>query len=91
MADKSIYVMAVSVEDALRRGAASNLMSSCLAGCSWCKGKLCLSLNCVGVGALALILRATPKLVSAGNPIDMGLLVPELCPDPLLTQPIEPD
>ena len=69
--------MAVSVGDALGWGAASNLMSSCLAGCSWCKGELYLSSNCVGVGALALILRATPKLVSAGDPIDMGLLVPE--------------
>ena len=38
----------------------------------------------MGMGAL----RVTPKLVPAGEPIDMGLLVPELCPDPLLTRPI---
>ena len=39
------------------------------------------------MGALALILRATPKLVPAGGPIDMRLSVPELHPDPLPTWP----
>ena len=42
------YVMVVSVGDALGRGTTSDLMSSCFAGCSWCKCDLILFITGVG-------------------------------------------
>ena len=49
--------------------------------------ELHLSSNWAGMGTLAFSLRAMLIPMPAGDPIDMGLLAPELCPDPLLTWP----
>ena len=48
--------------------------------------KLSLSLNWAGVGTLALILRAMPTAIPTDEPMDMELLEPELCSDPLASQ-----
>ena len=70
------YVTVVSVGDALGRGVTSDLMSSCLAGHSWCKGDLTLfitgagssqqtlSQQCLWVAVLALLVL---RLLSVPN------------------------
>ena len=59
----------VTAGDALGRETTSNLMSSCFAGCSWCKGDLILFIT--GAGSAQRCLQAAVLALLVHGPLSV--------------------